>query len=146
MFQDYRDFHWPTWDIKLTKNRAVEALGARAQELIEKGVLTGMCKVGFRLATVVDVARCLDEVVRFNDQTVTEPLASNAGTFANVREKARPLDAALVSVRGIGRTTALHIMTDLGYPLVKTDIWVCRFSSTFPSVRDAVLKNHRIDE
>jgi hypothetical protein len=46
--------------------------------------------------------------------------------------------AALTAVRGFGQVTALHISTDLGYPVYKPDRWVLRFVALDPSVRAAL--------
>lgn len=39
-----------------------------------------------------------------------------------------------LKVFGFGFITACHLLTDLGLPLVKPDIWVCRFVSALPGV------------
>lgn len=144
VFDDYQALLSPDWDVTVVKQKLVAA-GPRIQELIEQGALTGVCQVGFRLERVIDLARKLEGLVQLYNQAVAHIQENPSNSFAWAREQAQPFQDALKQVKGVGDTTALHIMTDLGFPVVKTDIWVCRLAVTFPSIRAAVLQKHGID-
>ncbi|KGC90815.1 hypothetical protein DP62_488 [Burkholderia pseudomallei] len=45
---------------------------------------------------------------------------------------------AVTALNGFGKITALHISTDLGYPVYKPDRWLLRFAATDSSVRSAI--------
>jgi len=57
--------------------------------------------------------------------------------YGGVGEKPLFFDA-VTALTGFGKITALHISTDLGYPVYKPDRWVLRFAATDPSVRLAL--------
>jgi hypothetical protein len=47
-------------------------------------------------------------------------------------------------VDGFGFTTACHLLADLGLPLFKPDIWVCRIVSSLPGVRAEIRRAWRL--
>lgn len=48
------------------------------------------------------------------------------------------LFSRLTAIKGYGQITALHICTDLGYPVYKPDRWVLRFAAVDRSVRATI--------
>lgn len=63
--------------------------------------------------------------------------ALGAPGYTKAAEKIALFDA-VTAVKGFGKITALHISTDLGYPVYKPDRWLLRFAATDPSVRLAI--------
>lgn len=144
VFSDYRDLLDSSWNVTLAANRRLEKLGTKPSALVESGDLAGPCKVGFRLYAVVQLARTLDEVVKVHNQ-IRESLGADNLSISAVRKHAEVLSKVLTNIRGVGRTTALHILTDLGYPVPKTDIWLIRLAARDPVVQANVLKRIHLD-
>lgn len=136
--------------------------GWMLQEGIESGDLVGACAVNFRLegvqAFAEAVPRITEKVNRFHHDWQAGSLSS-----ADLQERAvaiaediggvgRPIgaedigvgDRPIGKVRGFGFTTACHLLADLGLPLFKPDIWVCRIVSSLPGVQNEMRRAWRL--
>lgn len=115
--------------------------GPMVAEAIARGHLTGACAVPFRLARVQAYARAVPRIT----QEVNRFYAawqSAACTAHELQEMAVAIaedigagGGPIGKVQGFGFTTACHLLADLGLPVYKPDIWVCRIVSSLPGVR-----------
>lgn len=124
--------------------------GQLMQDAIARGHLTGACAVPFRLQRVQAYARAVPRITetvnRFHDDW-------QAGTLTADDLQARAVAIAedigvgggpIGKVTGFGFTTACHLLADLGLPVFKPDIWVCRIVSSLPGVQAEIRRAWRI--
>ncbi|OZI63208.1 hypothetical protein [Bordetella genomosp. 11] len=107
------------------KHRRLLALGAAWNLIFERHIAT---------AKIIEARLRIQrsyQVVDFARQEMGAP-----GYLPAVREAS--FFDAVTAVKGFGQITALHISTDLGYPVYKPDRWLLRFAATDPSVRVAI--------
>lgn len=110
------------------KHRRVLALGAAWAHIVERHIAT---------ATAIEERLLAQEqppeLTEFARQAMGAPGYSGTSEFGYFFD-------AITAVKGFGQITALHISTDLGYPVYKPDRWLLRFAATDPSVRSVIEK------
>lgn len=112
-------------------------------------VLTGACKVIQRLEKVQAYAqavpRITEAVNRFHSNW-------ESGNFSaeDIQEQAVSIaqdigvgGGPIGKVTGFGFTTACHLLADLGLPIFKPDIWVCRIATSLPGVQNEIRRTWR---
>ncbi len=124
--------------------------GPLVDDAITRGHLAGACAVPFRLERVQAYARAVpritQEVNRFHDAWQTAALNSD-----ELQERAVVIaedigigGGPIGKVDGFGFTTACHLLADLGLPVFKPDIWVCRIVSSLPGVQREIRRAWRL--
>jgi hypothetical protein len=88
------------------------------------------------VATAVQIEHSLKTVppaqaIQFARQAMGAPGHNNSSDELSLFDE-------VTAIRGFGQITALHISTDLGYPVYKPDRWLLRFAATDQSVRSAI--------
>ena len=119
---------------------------------IEQGYLVGACKVRYRLERVQAYAqavpRITEAVNHFHDDW-------QAGNLEAAELQARAVSIAedigvgggpIGKVHGFGFTTACHLLADLGLPVFKPDMWVCRIVSSLPGVQAELRRAWRLGD
>ncbi|WMD24001.1 hypothetical protein RAS12_30680 (plasmid) [Achromobacter seleniivolatilans] len=116
-------------------------LGSLALDGIKRGQLIGVCKAAPRLRRVQSYARAVPQITEAvnlfyevwgSGSHGAEELQALA---VSVAEDISAGGGAIGKVEGFGFTTACHLLADLGLPVFKPDIWVCRVVSALPRVR-----------
>lgn len=107
------------------KHQRVLALASAWEEIYRKHIAAAK-EIEDRLRN-----RPSQEVVAFARHTMGAPGYPYGGEGCSYFD-------SITSVKGFGEITALHISTDLGYPVYKPDRWLLRFAAVDPSVRDAI--------
>jgi hypothetical protein len=126
--------------------------GPMVEDAKARGHLAGACAVPFRLERVQAYAQAVPrltrEINRFHDDWLTAGLNPD-----ELQERAVAIaeDIAIGGgpigkVHGFGFTTACHLLADLGLPVFKPDIWVCRIVSSLPGVKREIRRAWRLAE
>lgn len=126
--------------------------GPLVEAAITRGLLTGACAVPFRLARVQAYARAVPRiwqaVNRFHEDWQAAVLSAD-----ELQERAVAIaedigvgGGPIGKVEGFGFTTACHLLADLGLPVFKPDIWVCRIVSSLPGVRAEIRRAWQLAE
>lgn len=126
--------------------------GPLVEKAIALGHLKGACAVPYRLERVQAYARAVpritQEVNRFHDDWQTA--AINADELQEravaIAEDIGMGGGPIGKVDGFGFTTACHLLADLGLPVFKPDIWVCRIVSSLPGVKAEIRRAWRLAE
>jgi hypothetical protein len=114
--------------------------------------LTGACAVTYRLQRVQAYAhavpRITEAVNRFYDDWQTGALAADElqARAVAIAEDIGVGGGAIGKVPGFGFTTACHLLADLGLPVFKPDIWVCRIVSSLPGVQAEIRRAWRLGD
>lgn len=127
-----------------------QTLGTLARAAINRRDLTGACAVPYRLERVQAYARAvpriMQQVNRFHDDWQNPTLDTD-----RLQEQAVAIaediglgGGPIGKVKGFGFTTACHLLADLGLPVFKPDIWVCRIISSLPGVRAEIRRAWRL--
>jgi hypothetical protein len=107
----------------------------------QSGQLKGACAAAYRLAYVQSYARSVPRITKVVNQFHND---WQRGTLASDQLQERAVAIAedigvggglIGKVNGFGFTTACHLLADLGLPLFKPDIWICRIVSSLPGVQ-----------
>ena len=124
--------------------------GSRVRDAIAQGDLTGACIVPFRLARVQSYARAVPRITEAVNQFHSDWI-SKAFSADELQERAVAIaedigvgGGSIGKVDGFGFTTACHVLADLGLPVFKPDIWVCRIVSSLPGVRAEIQRAWRL--
>ncbi|MBB4226090.1 hypothetical protein [Variovorax guangxiensis] len=129
-----------------------EVPGPLVEDAVARGHLAGACAVPFRLARVHAYARAVPRIAhqvnRFYDDWQAAVLGAD-----ELQERAVAIaedigvgGGPIGKVDGFGFTTACHLLADLGLPVFKPDIWVCRIVSALPGVRTEIRRAWRLAE
>lgn len=127
-------------------------LGPHVTDAIARGDLQGACQATYRLERVQAYARAVPQITqvvnRFHDDWRTaaidaDELQERAVAIAEDIGMGR---GPIGKVKGFGFTTACHLLADLGLPVFKPDIWVCRIVSSLPGVQAEIRRAWRLGE
>ncbi|SFQ41069.1 hypothetical protein [Variovorax sp. 770b2] len=124
--------------------------GTLVQAGIAHGQLTGACAVTWRLQRVQNFARAVPRITeavnRFHDEWLTGTLEVDAlqARAVAIAEDIGIGGGPIGKVSGFGFTTACHLLADLGLPVFKPDIWVCRIVSMLPNVQAEIRRTWRL--
>src|SRR3546814_3547372 len=108
---------------------------------IKRGDLRGVCQVDKRLQRVQSYARAVPQITEAVNRFFQVWRSGSYGDdelqalAVSIAEDISVGGGAIGKVEGFGFTTACHLLADLGLPVFKPDIWVCRVVSALPSVR-----------
>ncbi len=116
--------------------------GDRLRNAIKNGDLVGVTRVIWRLERVQAFAqavpRITQQVNQFHDRwkAGSLPSADLQECAVQIAEDIAIGGGPIGNVEGFGFTTACHLLADLGLPIFKPDIWVCRIVSSLPGVQE----------
>ena len=126
--------------------------GALVEDAIARGHLKGACAVPYRLQRVQAYARAVPRITQEVNRLHAD-WRTGATSADELQERAVAIaegigmgGGPIGKVDGFGFTTACHLLADLGLPVFKPDIWVCRIVSSLPGVQEEVRRIWRIAE
>lgn len=121
-------------------------IGYIVRDAIACKYLIGPCSVPDRLKRVQAYAKAVPSITAAVNQFYCDWVDKRVDVN-NLQERAVSIaedigggGGTIGKVTGFGFTTACHLLADLGLPLFKPDIWVCRIVSSLPGVRAAIQK------
>jgi hypothetical protein len=127
-----------------------DRLGQLLQSAIDGGDLTGPCQVQYRLRRVQAYARAVPRITDSVNAFYQDWINGNGGAD-QLQERAVAIaedigvgGGSIGKVDGFAFTTACHLLADLGLPVFKPDIWVCRIVSSLPGVRAEIQRAWRL--
>jgi hypothetical protein len=124
--------------------------GPLVRNAIQSGHLKGTCAVTHRLARVQSYALAVPQITeavnRFHNDWLSGDVRADElqERAVAIAEDIAVGGGPIRKVAGFGFTTACHLLADLGLPLFKPDIWVCRMVSSLPGVRAEIRRAWRL--
>ncbi len=126
--------------------------GPQVIDAMARGDLSGACAVPYRLERVQAYARAVPQITQEVNR-LHDDWSSGALNADEIQERAVAIAAdigggggPIGKVNGFGFTTACHLLADLGLPVFKPDIWVCRIVSSLPGVQTEIRRAWRLSE
>lgn len=134
VFDDFREFTKPEWNIKAKGYQVIEA-GSGVNDFLNRTGRFESCQTVRNIPKLVRTIAIARKLAEFMDKKSGDTPVLQFVLGSNEKNDVRSVNAYLMNIGYTGPLTALHLMMDLGLPVVKPDIVLSRLFVTWGWLR-----------